>query len=149
MYLQKKYMAELKTKINNASVEKFLNSIKEEQKRKDAFAILEIMKQVTGEEPKMWGSSIIGFGQYHYKYASGQEGDWPITGFSPRKLNMTFYFCGGLHLLRDTIKGLGKFKTGKGCLYFKKLEDIDIRVLKQMMKQNNKNLKKIIHQKNP
>jgi len=140
-------MAELKTKKNDASVVKFLKSITEEQKRKDSFAILEIMKQVTGEEPKMWGGAIVGFGDYTYKYESGREGDWFVVGFSPRKQNMTLYFCGGLHMLTDAMKGLGKFKTGKGCLYFNSIMDIDVKVLKTMLKKNSENLKKIIKER--
>ena len=137
-------MTELKTKKNNASVETFINAIAEEQKRKDALAIIQIMKQVTKMEPKMWGSSIIGFGDYHYKYASGREGDWFITGFSPRKQNMTLYFSGGLHVLSAPLKNLGKYKTGKGCLYFNKLGDIDTALLKEMIKQNAVQMKKLL-----
>ncbi|HEX7902961.1 MAG TPA: DUF1801 domain-containing protein [Chitinophagaceae bacterium] len=137
-------MVELKTKQNDASVEKFLKAVKEEQQRKDALVILELFKKATGEEPKMWGSSIVGFGTYHYKYASGREGDWFVTGFSPRKQNMTLYLCCGFEPYGDLLKKLGKFKTGKGCLYFKKLEDIDLSILKEMIKGHKKILAKYI-----
>jgi hypothetical protein len=140
-------MAELKTKVNDDSVEKFINAVKDEEKRKDAFALLELMKNTTKEEPKMWGSSIVGFGSYHYKYASGREGDWPVTGFSPRKENLTIYFCGCLPDMKDQLKKLGKYKTGVGCLYFKKLSDIDQKILKQMLVINRKMLANIIKQR--
>jgi len=128
-------MAELKTKKNDTPVEKFLKSIKEEQKRKDAFLLLDIIKEITGEHPKMWGSSVIGFGDYHYVYESGRNGDWFVTGFSPRKQHMTIYFCGGLTPLADSMKNLSKYKTGKGCLYFNKLADVDTTVLKSVLKK--------------
>ena len=140
-------MAEMKTKVNDASVDKFINAVKDEEKRRDAFALLELMKNTTKEEPRMWGSSIVGFGSYHYKYASGREGDWPVTGFSPRKENMTIYFCGCLPDMKDQLKQLGKYKTGVGCLYFKKLSDIDQKILKQMLVINKKMLANIIKQR--
>jgi nucleoid DNA-binding protein len=127
-------MAELKTKVNNASVEKFLKSIKKAEKREDADAILKLMKETTKQEPKMRGSSIVGFGSYHYKGKSGREGDWFVTGFSPRKQNMTVYFCRGFENLYPFPESLGKYKTGVGCLYFKKLADIRLDVLKEMLK---------------
>lgn len=129
-------MSELKTKKNDASVEDFLHSVEDEKKRKDAFAILEMMKTITGEEPKMWGTSIVGFGSYHYKYASGQEGDWMQIGFSPRKQALTLYLMSGLEKHRDQLEKLGKYKTGKGCLYIKKLADVDWEVLKDMVRQS-------------
>ena len=129
-------MAELKTRENDASVEKFINTVKDEQKRKDAFALLELLKKVTKKEPKMWGSSIIGFGNYRYKSPkTGREGDWFLTGFSPRKQNMTVYFSSGFQNFAPLMKSLGKYKTGGGCLYFNKLSDIDIKVLTQMLKE--------------
>jgi len=140
-------MAGLKTKVNDASVEEFINTVKDEEKRKDAFTLLELMKNTTKEEPKMWGSSIVGFGSYHYKYASGREGDWPVTGFSPRKENLTIYFCGCLPDMKDQLKQLGKYKTGVGCLYFKKLSDIDQKILKQMLVINKKMLANVIKQR--
>jgi len=137
-------MAELKTKKNDAPVENFLSSIKEEQKRKDAFLLLEIIKEVTGEQPKMWGSSIIGFGDFHYEYGSGRTGEWFITGFSPRKQNITMYFCAGVEPLAAYMKNLGKYKTGVGCLYFQKLADVDTAALKEMLKKNMERVKKMI-----
>lgn len=133
---------ELKTKVNNASVTKFLNSVDDEQTRKDCFEILKMMKQVTREEPKMWGSSIVGFGSYHYKGKSGREGDWMLTGFSPRKQNLTLYLMGGFDLQKDLLKKLGKFKTSVGCLYIKKLDDVDKKVLKQLVTESVKTMKR-------
>ncbi|HUG33501.1 MAG TPA: DUF1801 domain-containing protein [Anaerolineales bacterium] len=133
---------ELKTKVNNASVTKFLNSVDDEQTRKDCFEILKMMKQVTRAEPKMWGSSIVGFGSYHYKGKSGREGDWMLTGFSPRKQNLTLYLMGGFDLQKDLLKKLGKFKTSVGCLYIKKLDDVDKKVLKQLVTESVKTMKR-------
>src|SRR5438093_13250113 len=110
-------MAELKTKQTDENVIKFLNSVEDEKKRSDSFAILEIMKEVTKTEPKLWGTSIIGFGSYHYKYESGHEGDACLIGFSPRKQNITLYLMLGLEHSKDLLQKLGKYKTGKGCLY--------------------------------
>jgi len=130
-------MAELKTKENDASVEKFISTIKDENKRKDSFVLLELLKKITKQEPKMWGSSIIGFGSYRYRSPkTGREGDWFLTGFSPRKQNMTVYFSAGFQRLAPLMKDLGKYKTGVGCLYVNKLSDIDIKVLTQMLKES-------------
>jgi|SRR5688572_1026842 len=129
-------MAELKTKENDASIEKFLSTVKNEEKRKDSLVLLELLKKVTKKEPKMWGSSIIGFGSYRYKSPkTGREGDWFLTGFSPRKQNMTVYFSSGFQSMASLMKDLGKHKTGGGCLYFNKLSDIDINVLTKMLKE--------------
>ena len=125
--------AELKTKLNDASVEDFLNTVKDEQIRADCFEIAKIMKQVTKAEPKMWGSSIVGFGSYHYKGASGREGDWMLVGFSPRKQNLTLYIMAGFKRYDELMKKLGKFSTGKSCLYIKKLADVDKKVLKELV----------------
>ena len=133
---------ELKTKVNAASVEGFLNSVTDEQKREDCFEILKIMKQVTKEAPKMWGSSIVGFGSYHYKGASGREGDWLLTGFSPRKQNLTLYIMGGFDSHKDLLKKLGKYKTSVGCLYIKKLDDVNVSVLETLIKHSVDSLKK-------
>src|SRR5690349_2026166 len=108
-------MTELKTKVNDASVTKFLNDVEDQAVRKDCLEILRMMKQVTKEEPKMWGSSIVGFGSYHYRGASGREGDWMLTGFSPRKQNITLYLMAGLEKQGGLLKKLGKHTTGKGC----------------------------------
>ena len=142
-------MAELKTKVNDASVEKFINSVKDEETRKDCFTLLELMKKTFKEEPKMWGNSIVGFGTFHYKGKSGREGDWFVTGFSPRKQNMTVYFCLGFKHLEPIMKKLGKFKISAGsCLYLKNLNDIDIKVLKQMLTETKKNQKTLQKQFN-
>ena len=133
-------MAELKTKLNDKSVTKFLESVKEDKKRKDCYTILEVMQKVTKAEPKMWGDSIIGFGNYHYKYASGREGDWFLAGFSPRKQNISVYLMGGFNHFPDLLKKLGKLKASKGCLYINSLEDIDIKVLKELVTKSVKKL---------
>ena len=135
-------MAELKTKPNDQSVEAFLNSITDERKRRDAFAILDLMRKATRAEPKMWGSSIVGFGSYHYKYASGRGGDWPVTGFSPRKRNLTLYITPGFEQYGALFKRLGKHKTAKSCLYINTLDDIDLPTLKELVKQSVKHMKK-------
>ena len=131
-------MAELKTKLNDASVEDFLNKVEDEQKRKDSFEIIEMMKQVTKEEPKMWGPAIIGFGSYHYKYESGREGDMPIIAFSPRKQNLTLYVGLGDNSENPLLEKLGKFTTGKGCLYIKRLADVDRKALQELIKNSFK-----------
>ncbi len=137
-------MAELKTKKNDASVEAFLQTVQKEEERKDCKTILKMMKQASGEEPKMWGSSIIGFGTYHYKSErSKQEGDWFITGFSPRKQNLTLYLMPGVAHYDDLVKKLGKCKTGGSCLYIKKLADVDTKVLKTLITTAYKNMKTI------
>ena len=129
-------MAELKTKPNDQSVEGFLNKVPDEKKRQDSFAILELMKQVTGDKPIMWGDSIIGFGTYKYKYASGRQGEWPVTGFSPRKQNLTIYIMSGFDEYDDLLTQLGKHSTGKSCLYIKKMEDIDQDVLRELISKS-------------
>ena len=129
-------MAELKTKPNEQSVEAFLNGIEDEKKRQDCFTVLEIMKQITKAEPQMWGTSIVGFGTYHYKYESGREGDWLVAGFSPRKQNLTLYIMAGFSRYDELLSKLGKFTTGKSCLYIKKIEDIDLPTLKELIKQS-------------
>ncbi len=129
-------MAELKTKQHDADVFGFINSFADtDQKRKDSFEILNIMRDFTGFEPKMWGDTIIGFGSYHYKSErSRQEGDWPLVGFSPRKAAISLYVYSGCSGQEDLLKDLGKFKMGKSCIYIKKLSDIDIDALKRIMK---------------
>lgn len=137
-----KKMAELKTKKNDKNVDVFLNSIEEEQKRKDAFEIADMMKSITGEEPKMWGDSIVGYGDYHYKYATGREGDWFQTGFSPRKQNLTLYLSCGINEDKELSKKLGIFKSGVSCLYIKKLDDIDRTILKDLIRKSVNTLNK-------
>lgn len=129
-------MAELKTKQNDADVYDFIQSFADtEQKKKDSVEILKLMQDFTGYDPKMWGASIIGFGSYHYKSArSRQEGDWPLVGFSPRKAAISLYVYSGCAGQEDLLKDLGKFKMGKGCIYIKKLSDIDQKTLKKLMK---------------
>ena len=127
---------ELKTKKNDDSVDAFLNGVDDKQKRADAKQITKMMQEVTDQKPVMWGESIIGFGAYHYKYASGQEGDWMAVGFSPRKQNLTLYIMTGFGDNQALLKKLGKYSTGKSCLYIKKLEDIDLDVLKKLIKQS-------------
>ena len=135
-------MAELKTKLNNTSVDKFIKGIKDEQARADCFKILDMMQKATKAEPKMWGTSIIGFGNYHYKYASGHEGDWFLTGFSPRKQNLTLYIMGRFEGHEELLGKLGKHSLGKGCLYIKKLADVDTKSLKQLVNNSVKRMSK-------
>ena len=129
-------MAEMKTKQTKASVEDFLNLIEDNQKREDCFEIVKMMKQVTKKEPKMWGPSIIGFGSYHYKYESGREGDSLQIGFSPRKQNITLYILLGANHENPLLQKLGKHSTGKGCLYIKRLADVDKKVLQELIKES-------------
>lgn len=131
-------MAELKTKENEASVEDFLNKIEDEQKRNDSRKITELMRKATGAEPKMWGDAIVGFGKRSMQYASGRELDWLIIGFSPRKQNLTLYLSTGEAWNEDLLSKLGKHKTGMGCLYVKRLSDVDENVLKELIEQSVK-----------
>jgi hypothetical protein len=134
----------IKTQPTKLSVTEFINSVDDEQKRKDAKTLLKLMKDTTGEKPMMWGTSIIGFGSYHYKSdRSRQEGDWPLTGFSPRKQNMTVYIMPGFEQYDALMKKLGKYKTGKSCLYFKKLDDIDEGVLRELVSESYQLMKKV------
>lgn len=133
-------MSANKTQKTKLSVDDFINSVEHEGKRKDSFEILEMMKTITKEEPKMWGTSIIGFGDVHYKYASGREGDWFKVGFSPRKANISLYLMGcDISKANNLLENLGKHKTGKGCLYVNKLADIDKNVLKELIKEGFEN----------
>lgn len=135
-------MTELKTKPTNNSVEEFLKKVEHPTKREDSFKILELMKEITQEQPVMWGDSIVGFGSYHYKYASSREGDWPIVGFSPRKQNLAVYIMPGFDDYEEILKDLGKFKTGKSCLYINKLKDVDMQSLKKLISESVKYMKK-------
>lgn len=128
-------MSTIKTKVTGDSVAEFIRSFADtEQKQKDSFALVELMKNFTGYEPKMWGPTIIGFGCYHYKSdKSRQEGDWPLVGFSPRKAAISLYVYTGAREHAHLLEGLGKFKMGKACIYIKKLADIDLEVLKKLM----------------
>ena len=135
-------MAQNKTIQNEQEVGVFLNKIENEQKSNDAFEILEIMEYITGEKPKMWGASIVGFGKYHYKYKSGREGDMFLTGFSPRKQNITLYIMTGLQEYDEILKKMGKYKLGKSCFYIKKLDDIDKTQLIKMIADSVERIKK-------
>jgi len=135
-------VAENKTRATIASVTEFINSIEDRQKRADARKVAAIMRRVTGKRAKMWGSSIVGYGTYHYKYESGREGDFMITGFSPRKQALTVYILAGFRRF-DTLMGkLGKYKTGKSCLYIKRLSDVDEKVLEQLIDRSVKYMRK-------
>ena len=127
-------MAEIKTKPNATNVNDFINKVKDEQKRKDSFIILEMMKKTSGEEPKMWGTSLIGFGNVKYKSPStGREVDWFLFGFSPRKANLSLHLGLNIQQHAAALKKLGKYKTGVGCLYINKLSDVDLKVLRGMI----------------
>ena len=134
-------MAEQKTKPTNQSVKEFLNEISEPERRADCFAVAKIMEEISGQKPKMWGPSIVGFGSYRYKYASGREGDWPEMGFSPRKKDLTLYIMMGFEKHAELMEKLGKHSTGKSCLYIKRLSDVHIPTLKKLMKIGLKDLK--------
>lgn len=136
-------MSTIKTLANDNIVEDFINSVEDDTKRQDSFRLLELYRELTGEEPKMWGDSIIGFGQFHYKSErSRQEGDWPLSGFSPRKQNLTLYFMLGFDTKSELLDQLGKHKISKGCLYLNKLDDVDINVLKKLIKQSHEDMTK-------
>ncbi|WP_340065987.1 DUF1801 domain-containing protein [Ascidiimonas aurantiaca] len=126
-------MAANKTQPTNASVTHFINSVTEGKKREDSMKLLEMMRTITGEEPVLWGPSLIGFGKVHYKYKSGREGDWFLTGFSPRKQNLSVYVMPGFKRYEELMQKLGKYKTGKSCLYIKTLGDIDVKVLHDLI----------------
>ena len=136
-------MKQNKTQRIDNSVSLFLDQIEPEQKRKDSHALVALMSQITAEKPKLWGTSIIGFGDYHYKYKSGREGDWFLTGFSPRKNALTVYLMCDLSHEGLNFDGLGKYKLSKGCLYFKKIEDVDLNVLTQIIKDSIEIIKKM------
>ena len=131
-------MADLKTVPTRASVDKFLQGIKDEKNRADCYKIKEIMEKATRSKAKMWGTGIVGFGDHHFGYDSGREGDWFLTGFSPRKQNLTLYMMGGFNQFPDLMKQLGKYSTGKGCLYIKRLEDVDTKILRKLLTQSVK-----------
>jgi hypothetical protein len=131
------HMAELKTKETKASVKAFVDAIEDEGQRKDVKKISSMMKAATGAGARMWGTSIIGFGNYHYRYASGREGDWFVMGISPRKGNISLYFSAGFAENNNLLKRLGKHKIGKGCLYIKSLSDIDLTVLEQLIEASS------------
>ena len=135
-------MAEPKTRKNNASVAAFLNAVDDKQKRADAKKVAAMMRDATGSRAKMWGTSIVGFGSYHYKYASGREGDWMLVGFSPRKQNLSLYIMPGFKSFDGLMAKLGKHKTGKSCLYINKLADVDEKVLNNLIVESVKYMRK-------
>ena len=135
-------MAENKTKPTQQDVVEFLDGVADKKKRKDSFALLELMKEVTGLEPVMWGDSIVGYGTYHYRYETGREGDMPLTGFSPRKQNLTVYITSGFDQYEPLLQQLGKHTTGKSCLYFKRLDDIDLSTLKELVRESVEHMQK-------
>jgi hypothetical protein len=129
-------MATQKTRETAASVEEFLNGIENRTRREDGLAMLDLMREVTGEEARMWGGSIVGFGSYHYVYESGREGDAMLTGFSPRRQNLAIYVMPGFSAYDSLLDKLGKHKTGKSCLYINKLADVDLKVLKTLVRRS-------------
>lgn len=135
-------MAENKTRATQTSVADFLAGIADEKRRADCAALIELFQKTTTFEPRMWGETIVGFGDYHYRYESGREGDWFYAGFSPRKAAMTLYFCGYLEFHEDLLAKLGKYKAGKGCLYIKSLADVDSKVLGDLISATVREAKK-------
>ena len=135
-------MAELKTKRNQKSVKKFLDSVENRRRREDAWAVKAMMEELTGEKAEMWGDSIVGFGSYHYKYTSGREGDWFVTGFSPRKVSLTLYVMSGFSRYQELMAKLGKHKTGSSCLYINRLEDVDSKILRRLIKESVAHLRR-------
>ena len=127
-------MAELKTQQNEADVDAFIASVDDDSKRDDCRKLLALMRKITRKKPTMWGETIVGFGSYHYQYASGREGDWFVSGFSPRKRDLTVYIMPGFSNYTEQLAALGKHKTGKSCLYIKRLADIDLKVLEQIIR---------------
>ena len=129
-------MSDLKTQPTSADVGAFLASVEDEQKRADCRQICAWMQEATGAPPQMWGASIVGFGSYHYRYASGREGDWFLTGFAPRAQNISLYIMAGFSAYEELMNRLGKYKTGKSCLYIKRLSDVDSEVLKELINES-------------
>lgn len=134
-------MAELKTKPTGNPVHEFLDALEDDQKREDSYRFLSVMQQATGEEPVMWGGSIVGFGSYHYKYESGREGDWFLTGFSPRKRSFSLYIMDGFGRYEELLQALGPHTTGKSCLYVKRAADIDMEVLRTLVRESVAHMK--------
>ena len=132
----------MKTTPNDSSVKDFLNSVENDKRRQDGLEVLKMIEEETNLEPQMWGDSIVGFGRYRYKYASGREGEWMLIGFSPRKQNLTLYIMDGFDEYDTLLGKLGRHKTGKSCLYINKLEDVDQDVLKQLIKNSVEHMKK-------
>lgn len=134
-------MAEAKTKPTKASVTQFINKIPDAARREDCFAIAKMMEDITGSKPVMWGPSIVGFGTFSYKYASGHKGDWPVAAFSPRKQDLTLYLTIGFEKYEELLGQLGKHRKSKACLYIKRLSDVHVPTLKKLIKLSVKDLK--------
>jgi hypothetical protein len=137
----------LKTQKNNASVKEFLDKVPDERRRNDAHAVSSMMEGITGEKPAMWGAGMVGFGSYHYKYDSGQEGDWPLVGFAPRKDSLTLYIMPGFKEFSGLLEKLGKHKSGVSCLYIKSLDDVHLPTLKTLVRQSVKHMKQIVKER--
>lgn len=135
-------MSDIKTRPTDASVDAFIDAVDHPRRREDARTLLELMQRVTGEEPVMWGPSIVGYGSYHYRYASGQEADWPVVGFSPRKQNLSIYIMTGFEESDELLSRLGKHKTGKSCLYVNKLTDVALDVLESLVRASVAEMKR-------
>ena len=133
-------MAQLKTRVTDKSVSEFLDGVADERKRKDCYTVLELMEEATKSPAKMWGTSVVGFGSYHYKYASGREGEWFLTGFSPRKRNLTLYIMSGFQEYDELLGNLRKHTTGKACLYIKTLDHIHLPTLRKLIRQSVKHV---------
>lgn len=127
-------MSELKTQKNDKNIQQFIEGLENKRRREDSLVLLELFSQVTGADPAMWGDSIVGYGAYHYKQKSGQEVDWFVSGFSPRKQSLSLYILSGFHAYSEQLDALGKHKLGKGCLYINKLQDIDLDVLRELIR---------------
>ena len=134
-------MAELKTRKNEKSVGEFIDGVPDEKRREDARVIVKMMEKASGYAPAMWGDSIVGFGEYHYRYASGREANWMLVGFSPRKQDLTLYIMSGFEQYDQLLAKLGKYKTGKSCLYIKKLADVDQDVLRELVEKSVEHMK--------
>jgi hypothetical protein len=139
--------AQLKTTSNDRSVAVFLKRVPDAHQRQDAMALATLMREVTGAEPKMWGTSLVGYGTYHYKYESGREGDWFLTGFSPRKQSLTVYIMPGLDKYGPLLRRLGKHTTGRSCIYIKRLADVDLDTLKELVQESVTTLKQMSSQR--
>lgn len=137
----------LKTQRNKLSVRAFLDAVADEKRRRDALAVSRIMEDITGEKPAMWGASMVGFGSYHYRYASGQEGDWPLVGFSPRKDNLTLYIMPGFAEYGALLEKLGRHRKGMSCLYIKSLDDVHLPTLKTLVRQSVRHMKQIVKER--
>lgn len=129
-------MTQNKTRPTTADVDAFIDAVENDQRRQDARELLTMMQEITGEQPRLWGPSIIGFGEYHYRYDSGREGDFMRTGFAPRKQNLAVYIIPGFEPFQDLLNRLGKYKTGKSCLYINKLDDVDREVLRELIAES-------------